>query len=96
MWEQVKPITLILEQKNDDGSRFVFHLFSHDFELVKLREAFEYDSENKLKGEYSRVIPTHTSVRYNSNYFVERLTPSSKQKIIEFYENPNIFVEYFI
>ena len=47
MWEQVKPITMLLEQENDDGSRFVLHLFSHDFELIKVRDAFEYNSKNE-------------------------------------------------
>ncbi len=96
MWEQVKPITLILEQENADKSRFVMHLYSYDFELVKIREAFEYDANNKLTGEYSRFSIHQDKVRYTSNYFVERLSPESKQKIVEYYENSNIFVEYFI
>jgi len=96
MWEQVKPITMLLEQENDDGSRFVLHLFSHDFELIKVRDAFEYNSKNELIGEYSRVISRHDEHKHNSNYFVEKLTNQSRQRIIEFYENPNIFIEYFI
>ena len=38
MWEEVKPITLLLEQENDDGGRFLMYFYSHDYEIVKLRE----------------------------------------------------------
>lgn len=96
MWDNVKPITLFLEQKNDDGSRFLLYFYSHDYELIKLREATHFDAEGRLVGSYSRLLDAHDSCKYDSNYFVERLSRVSTQRLIEYYENSNLCVEYLI
>ena len=94
MWEEVKPITLFLEQKNDDGTRFYMYFYSHDYELIKLREAVHFDENNRMLGSYSRLLDAHCESKYDSNYFVGRLTYETTRKLIEYYENPNLFVEY--
>jgi hypothetical protein len=96
MWDNVKPITLYLEQKNDDGSRFLLYFYSHDYELIKLREATHFDAEGTLVGGYSRLLDAHGSCKYDSNFFIERLSKTTIQKMIEYYENPNLFVEYLM
>ena len=94
MWDNVKPITLFLEQKNDDGSRFLLYFYSNDYELIKLREATHFDAEDKLLGSYSRLLDAHDSCKYDSNFFIGRLSTATTRKMIEYYENPNLFVEY--
>ncbi len=94
MWEEVKPITLYLEQKNDDGSRFLMYFYSHDYELVKLKEAVHFDEEDNIVGSYSRLLDTHCASKYDSNFFISRLSKATTRKMIEYYENPNLFVEY--
>ena len=94
MWEEVKPITMLLEQEHDDGSRFYMYFYSYDYELVKLKEAVHFDADNRIIGNYSRLLSDHCMSEYDSNFFISRLTKSTTRKMIEYYENPNLFVEY--
>ena len=96
MWEEVKPITLLLEQDNEDGSRFLMHFYSHDYELVKLKEASHFNQNGAMIGNYSRLYESHCECTYDLNFFVERLSKNTTQKIIEYFENPNIYIEYYI
>ena len=96
MWDNVKPITLYLEQNNDDGSRFLLYFYSYDYELVKLREAIYFDPGGNVLGGYSRLLDAHDSCKYDSNFFIERLMYSTTRKLVEYYENPNLFIEYMI
>jgi len=96
MWDNVKPITLFLEQENDDGSRFLLYFYSNDYELIKLKEATHFDPEGRLVGDYSRLLDAHCSCKYDSNFFIERLSKSTTRKMIEYYENPNLFIEYMM
>lgn len=96
MWEEVKPITLLLEQDNEDGSRFLMHFYSHDYELVKLKEASHFNKSGAMVGNYSRLYESHCECTYDLNFFVERLSKTTTRKIIEYFENPNIYIEYYI
>lgn len=96
MWDNVKPIMLFLEQENDDGSRFLLYFYSNDYELIKLREATYFDIEGRLAGSYSRLLDAHDSCEYDSNFFVERLSNDTTRKLIEYYENPNLYIEYLM
>lgn len=96
MWEEVKPITLLLEQDNEDGSRFLMHFYSHDYELVKLKEASHFNKSGVMVGTYSRLCESHCECIYDLNFFVERLSKTTTRKIIEYFENPNIYIEYYI
>jgi hypothetical protein len=96
MWEEVKPITILLEQENSDGSRFLLDFYSHDYELIKLKEASHYDNNNQLIGSYSRLYDKHCVCDYDSNFFVERLLLTTTQKLIEYYENSNLYIEFNI
>jgi len=96
MWEEVKPITLLLEQDNEDGSRFLMHFYSHDYELVKLKEASHFNKNGAMIGNYSRLYESHCECTYDLNFFVERLSKNTTRKIIEYFENPNIYIEYYI
>ena len=94
MWDEVKQITLLLEQNNSDGSRFVLYFYSTDYELIKLREATHFDDSGNLIGSYSRLTDAHLSSNLSLNFFIEKLTKTTIQKMIEYYENPKLFVEY--
>jgi hypothetical protein len=94
MWEQVKPITLKLEQKNEDGTVFVLEFFSYDYELVKISEAYHYDKNNKLIGKYDRI--TSDDKIFNPHYFVSKFTMDTSQKLVQYYENPDLFIEYIL
>ena len=96
MWDKVKPITLFLEQENDDGSRFLLYFYSNDYELIKLREAVHFDIEGRLVGSYSRLLDAHCSCKYDSNFFVERLAKDTTKKLVEYYENSKLYIEYLI
>lgn len=96
MWEDVKPISLSLEQKNKDGSYFILNFYSNDYELIKLRDACHYDADGKFVGDYSRLSQEHFSSVYTANFFIDKLTEESIKKIIEYYENANLYIEYFI
>jgi hypothetical protein len=95
MWEQVKPITLLLEQDNEDGSRFLMQFYSHDYELIRLKEASHFDKHGVLIGDYSRLVDVHCECKYDLNFFVERLSRKSTQQLVEYFENPNIYIEYY-
>ncbi len=94
MWDNVKPITLLSEQNNDDGSRFLMYFYSHDYEVVKLKEATYLDGMGRMVGSYSRLLDAHCSSKYDSNFFVEKLSNDTVKKLIEYYENPRLFIEY--
>jgi len=94
MWEEVKPITLFLEQKNEDNSRYLLYFYSHDYELIKLREATEFNSNNKIVGSYSRLLDAHSTSKFSASYFIDKLNRNTINKMIEYYENPNLFIEY--
>tara|TARA_A100001037_G_scaffold63293_1_gene55386 strand:+ start:86935 stop:87225 length:291 start_codon:yes stop_codon:yes gene_type:complete len=96
MWDNVKPITLILEQKNEDETRFLLYFYSTDYELIKLREGTHFDASGNILGGYSRLLSSHDSCKYDSNFFVERLSTTTTQKLIEYYENPNLYIEYLM
>jgi hypothetical protein len=96
MWDQVKPITLFLEQENDDKSRFLMYFYSFDYELVKLNEAMHFGTGGELLGGYSRLLEFHGDGKYDSNFFVERLTRETIYDLIQYYENKNLTVEYLI
>ena len=96
MWEEVKPITLCLEQKNEDGTKFLLYFYSTDYELIKLREATYFDADGNILGGYSRLLSSHGSCKYDSNFFVERLSTTTTQKLIEYYENSNLYIEYLM
>ena len=94
MWEEVKPITLFLRQDNSDGGYFLLYFYSTDYELVKLREASHFGLDGQMIGDYSRLLDLHCACTYDSNFFVDRLTRTTIQKMVEYYENPNIYIEY--
>ena len=94
MWDKVKPITLVLNQKNSDDTRFVYHFYSFDSELIKLNEAFHFNKNNKLIGSYS--YSSKQNHKYNSNYFVSRISKTTIKKLIEYFENSNLYIEYLI
>ena len=96
MWDKVKPITLSLKQKNNDNTTFVLDFYSFDSELVKLNEAFLYDMNLKLIGTYSRLNKTEGNCNYNSNFFICKLSKNTIKKIIKYFENPNLFIEFMI
>ena len=96
MWNQVKPITLFLEQKNDDESRFLLYFYSFDHELVKLNEAMHFGTDGELLGGYSRLLNFQGVGKYDSNFFVERLSRETIGLLIQYYENRNLTVEYVI
>ena len=96
MWEDVKPITLILEQKNHDESIFVLHFYTYDHELIKLNEAFHFDKNRKPIGSYVRLLDEHEKCKYNLNYFVSRLSKKTIKKMIEYFENPKLYIEFMM
>jgi hypothetical protein len=96
MWEDVKPITLYLDQNNEDGSRFLLYFYSYDYELVKLKEATYFNQDGKLMGGYSRLIDAHMDSKYSANFFIEKLSKHTIKKMIEFYENPKLYIEYIV
>lgn len=96
MWNQVKPITLFLEQENDDKGRFLMYFYSFDYELVKLNEAMHFGTDGELLGGYSRLMEFHGASKYDSKFFVERLSRDSLRKLVQYYENKNLLVEYVI
>jgi hypothetical protein len=96
MWDQVKPITLLLEQENEDGSSFIMHFYSHDYDIVKLQEATHINADKNLVGTYSRLLDAHIESSYTASFFIERLSRNSVKKMVEYYENPRLFVEYLI
>ena len=94
MWNQVKPITLELKQINEDGTYFCIEFYSYDYKLVKIKEAYHYDSNDKLIGKYCNI--TSNNKKFNPHYFVSKLTMQTSQKLIEYYENSNLFIEYIL
>ncbi len=96
MWEEVKPITMLLEQENEDGGRFLMYFYSHDYEVVKLREATYIDKTGNVAQTYSRLLDAHTNSSCSPSFFIEKLNRSSIRKMVEYYENSNLFVEYLV
>ena len=96
MWDQVKPITLLLEQINDDGSRFLMHFYSHDYELVKLKEATHLGELGDVIETYSRLLDEYGIKASSANYFIQKLNKDSVSKLIQYYENKNLFIEYML
>lgn len=94
MWEQVKPITLEFKQLNEDKTYFWLKFYSYDYELVKIDEAYHYDENNKLIGKYCRI--TSHDKKFNPHYFVSKFTLETSQRLVEYYENPNLFIEYML
>ena len=94
MWDQVKPITLLLDQLNDDGSRFLMNFYSHDYKLVKLKEATHLSEFGEILETYSRLYDNHEVAPPSLNYFVSRLNKDSVSKLIQYYENKNLLIEY--
>jgi len=96
MWEQVKPIKLILEQNNEDNTTFWMEFYSYDSELVKLNEAKHYSSDNQLLGEYSRILGPQKNSKYDPHFFVSKLKIETTTKLIQYYENPDLYLEYIL
>lgn len=96
MWDQVKPITLLLEQINDDGSRFLMHFYSHDYKLVKLKEATHLGEHGDVIETYSRLLDEHGIKESSANYFIQKLNKDSVSKLIQYYENKNLLIEYML
>ena len=96
MWEEVKPITMLLEQDNEDGSRFLMHFYSHDHELIKLGEATYINKDGIVVETYSRLLDAHTNSSCLTSFFIERLNRNSIRKMVEYYENPRLFIEYLV
>tara|TARA_B100000579_G_C22694750_1_gene786846 strand:+ start:370 stop:660 length:291 start_codon:yes stop_codon:yes gene_type:complete len=96
MWEEVKPITMLLEQEETDGGRFLMYFYSYDYEIVKLREATYIDKYGNMAETYSRLLEDYTDSSCDASFFIERLSRSSIKKMIEYYENPHLFVEYLV
>ena len=94
MWNEVKPITLKFKQINEDGTYFWLKFFSYDYELVKISEACHYDKNNKLIGKYDRI--TSNDKKFNPHYFVSKFTKDTSQKLVEYYENSDLFIEYIL
>mgnify|MGYP001159581571 FL=1 len=94
MWDEVKPITLEFKQINEDGTYFWLEFFSYDYELVKINEAYHYDKNNKLIGKYDRI--TSDDKKFNPHYFVSKFTMDTSQKLVEYYENADLFIEYIL
>jgi hypothetical protein len=97
MWQDVKPITLFLRQDNEDGSYFLLYFYSHDYELVKLKEATHISmSGENILGSFCSLLEIYDASGYSAQFFIERLTKATTQKMIEYYENSNLSIEYFI
>ena len=96
MWEEVKPITMLLEQENEDGSRFIMQFYSHDYEIIKLMEASYIDCNKKVVETYSRLLDAHVNSSCSASFFIEKLNRTSIKKIVEYYENPKLFLEYLV
>lgn len=96
MWENVKPISLYLKQENEDGTYFKLYFYSTDYELIKLKEAYWFSKKSKIIGTYKRIHSTSVESQYDSNFFVERLSKETTQKLIEYYENSNLYIEYLL
>ena len=97
MRQDVKPITLFLRQDNADGSYFLLYFYSYDYELVKLKEATHIsESGEDVLGSYCKLLEVYDASGYSAQFFIERLTRETTQKMIEYYENSNLSIEYFI
>ena len=94
MWDEVKPITLKIIQNNEDGTTLHLEFFSYDYELVKISEAYHYDRSNQLIAKYDRI--NKIDKKTNLNYFVSKFTPDTNQRLVEYYENPKLFIEYML
>ena len=94
MWDQVKPITLFLEQKNNDASRFLLYFYSYDHKSVKLNEASHITSAGELLGSFCKLLEPYRNSEYSARFFIEKLNKETTQKMIEYYENSNLFIEY--
>tara|TARA_B100000282_G_scaffold264386_1_gene214907 strand:+ start:908 stop:1192 length:285 start_codon:yes stop_codon:yes gene_type:complete len=94
MWNQVKPITLKFKQINEDGTYFWLEFFSYDYELVKISEAYHYSKNNKLIGKYDRRLLGDK--KFNLHYFISKFTKKTSQRLVEYFENPNLFIEYIL
>tara|TARA_A200000113_G_scaffold181135_2_gene167052 strand:- start:1082 stop:1375 length:294 start_codon:yes stop_codon:yes gene_type:complete len=96
MWDQVKPITLTIEQKNIDNSKFILHFYSCDYEVVKLREAIHVSEFGDTLGFFSRLASKHDEKYFiSANFFIGKLSKDTTSKLIQYFENPNLFIEYY-
>ena len=96
MWDQVKPITLTIEQLNSDKSKFILYFYSCDSEVVKLKEAIFVNEFGETKGFFSRLASKHdTKYFLSANFFINKLTKDTTSKLIQYFENPNLFIEYY-
>ena len=97
MRQGVKPITLFLRQDNEDGSYFLLYFYSYDHELVKLKEATHIsESGDDVLGSFCNLLEVYDASGYSAQFFIERLTKPTTQKMIEYYENSSLSIEYFI
>lgn len=94
MWEQVKPITLEIKQINEDDSFFIYNFYSFDSELVKISEAVYYDENGYKIGCYSRLLEIDDKCKLSLNFFTSKLNKSTTNKLVEYFENPRLFVEF--
>tara|TARA_B100002019_G_scaffold283053_1_gene288998 strand:- start:2056 stop:2346 length:291 start_codon:yes stop_codon:yes gene_type:complete len=96
MWDDVKPITLVLEQTNQDESIFVLYFYTYDSEYIKLKEAFHFDKNRNPIGSYSRLLDVNEKCKYELNFFMSKLTKTTIKKMIEYFENPKLYIEFMI
>ena len=94
MWEQVKPIKLEIKQINKDDSVFIYNFYSFDSELIKISDATYYDEFGSVLGCYSRLLEINDKCKLSLNFFTSKLNKSTTQKLVEYFENPRIFVEF--
>lgn len=94
MWDEVKPISVEITQINDDLSEIVYDFYSHDYEVVKLSSAI-HKKDGKLLFSYDKFGSKFNSYK-NAKYFVSRINKNTTQKLIEYYENRNLYLEFFI
>ena len=93
MWNKVKPITLEIKQINDDKSSFIYSFYSFDSELVKIDNVLHLDDKNDIIGCYSRLKDTEDKCKLPLNFFTEKINKKTTDKLIQYYENPRLFIE---
>jgi len=96
MWEQVKPITIEIKQINDDSTYFIYSFYSFDSKLIKVDNVCHYDEKNIILGCYSRLTEDDSECKTKLNFFMENLNNSTTNKLIQYFENPKLYVEFYI
>jgi hypothetical protein len=94
MWEDVKPISVKIAQTCETGCVIEYDFYSHDYEVVKLNSA-----THKCDGEtlylFDKFVNGSDTID-RAKYFISKINNHTKQKLIEYYENKNLYLEFFI